>query len=210
MMHEQTNQRREGGDVSGDSWASLCCPCLIRAPGIGWQREAHRSQRSSPSTCPARLWLIHTHAMRDEMCSGVCVAHCVTYACWSSAGRCASPAADGVWPRSHTCRRCRCRSGWSASGCCWAQPACSAGSPSSDRVCLPGERSNEFQYVQEEMSASCSCKCFSHLFRWGPLCFPGSPRERFLLRTPSLVTWRNVPLRHPRHDGSPLKCKEYE
>lgn len=57
-----TDKPEEGGsEVSGDSWASLCCPCLIRAPGIGWQREAHRSQRRSPSTCPTKLWLTHSH-----------------------------------------------------------------------------------------------------------------------------------------------------
>lgn len=60
VMCEQTKPEEGGSEVSGDSWASLCCPCLIRAPGIGWQREAHRSQRSSPSTCPTRPWLTRT------------------------------------------------------------------------------------------------------------------------------------------------------
>lgn len=52
-----------GSEVSGDSWASLCCPCLIRAAGIGWQREAHRPQRSSPAACPTRLWLTVKHTV---------------------------------------------------------------------------------------------------------------------------------------------------
>lgn len=44
-----------------------------------------------------------------------------------------------------------------------------------------------------------------HLFREGPLCFPRSPRERFLSHTPFLVTSRNGPSRHLPHDGSPLR-----
>lgn len=69
-MCEQTKPEEGGSEVSGDSWASLCCPCLIWAPGIGWQREAHRSQRSSPATCPTRPWLTLTRygGWRDAFC----------------------------------------------------------------------------------------------------------------------------------------------
>lgn len=210
--------RQTRGGREWSQWWQLSIPLL----SLPYPSSRHRMTKGSPQVTeelsihmsnktPAHT---HTHThMEDGACFMASVGHCVTYACWSSAGRCASPAAGGVWPQSRTSHRCRCRSGWSGSGCCWARPACSVGSPSSDRAYLPGERRrNQFDMFPEEMLVR-KCLFFqlqmcSRLFRWDPLCFPGSPMEQFLLRTLSPVTWRNGPLRHRRRDGSPLRCKE--
>lgn len=110
----------------------------------------HRMTKGSPQVTEelsihmSSKTLAHTNTPWDELCFMISLEHCETYECWSSAGKCASPVVDEVWPQNHTSRRCHCRSVWSGSGCCWALPACSMGLPLSGRVWLPGWRSNTF------------------------------------------------------------------
>ena len=62
---------------------------------------------------------------------------CSTHECWSSAGRCASPAAGEASPLPRTSPWCRCQPGWSGSAGCSGRSACSVDWTWSDRAWPP-------------------------------------------------------------------------